>query len=181
MSDNIVCNEEVRVIYINDPITPELARDVVLELLRLEALSADRDITMLINSPGGSVQDGLTIIDTMRVLSPDVETINMGTCSSMAALILMSGTKGKRRALPHSRVVLHQPYSGPSETMQASDVSIMAQELARTKNMLCHYVADCTGQPLEAVARDCDRDYHLDAEAAVKYGVVDEIVTRENR
>src|SRR5512144_352399 len=148
------------IIFIGTPIVDEIANLVVAELLLLESEDPDRDISLYINSPGGSVTGGLAIYDTMRFIKPDVVTICMGQAASMAALLLAAGTKGKRFSLPNSRIVIHQP-SVEGIAGQATDVKIYAEELLRTRNLLSHLLADLTGQPFEKTDRDVERDFIL--------------------
>ena len=170
---------ESRVVVLNGEINDETAEQVCVALLELEAENPSRFITIMINSCGGSVTAGWQIIDTIRLIG-NVETVCTGMCASMAALILMSGKKGYRSALPHSRVMLHQPL-GAAQLMTAADFEVTAKELARTKAELFEYISQCTGKTIAQVSEDCDRDKWFSAAEAVEYGVVDRIVTADNR
>jgi ATP-dependent Clp protease protease subunit len=144
------------------------------QLLHLESEEPDKDINLYINSPGGDIPALFAIYDTMQYIKPDVSTIVMGQAASAAAVLLLAGTKGKRYALPHSRVLLHQPYGGVQG--QAVDIEIQAREITRYRKLLEELIAAHTGQPVEKVAKDTDRDYILTAKEAVEYGVVDEVI-----
>ncbi len=170
--------EGTRIIYINGPIDQSIAYYFNTTLLKLEHENSNDDIIVYINSPGGSVIDGLSMIDTMNLISCDVSTICVGMAASMGAMLLMSGTKGKRKILPHSQVLIHQPLSNLGNTFrQASDLEIAAKEVVRTKNTLYEIIHETTGQPYEKIERDCDRDYTLSAIEALEYGIVDEIIS----
>jgi ATP-dependent Clp protease protease subunit len=145
------------------------------QLLHLESEEPDKDINLYINSPGGDITALFAIYDTMQYIKPDVSTIVMGQAASAAAVLALSGTKSKRYALPHARVLLHQPYGGAEG--QAVDIEIQAKEITRYRKLLEELIAEHTGQPLEKVAKDTDRDYILTADEAVAYGVVDEVIT----
>ena len=164
-----------RIIFIGSGIDDQLANVVVAQLLFLESEDPERDIYLYINSPGGVITAGMAIYDTMQFIRPDVATICLGQSASMAAVLLAAGTPGKRRCLPHSRVLLHQPLGGFRG--QASDIEIHAKEILRVKSELNNVLAGHTGQPLEKIARDTDRDFIMTAEESVEYGVVDEILT----
>ena len=166
-----------RIIFLGEPIDSHVANVVVAQLLFLEAEDPKRDIYLYINSPGGSVTDGLAIYDTMRYVKPDVVTIAIGQAASMAAVLLLAGTKGKRYALPNARVLLHQPMGGTQG--QVSDVEIQAKEMMRIKKLLIDVISQHTGQPSEKVEKDIDRDFILVPEEAKKYGVIDEILVRK--
>lgn len=166
---------ERRTVYINDAITREMSAVFNLALLDMEAEAPDRDITVYINSPGGEVTAGLSMVDTMMTVSPDVRTVCVGDASSMAAVILMCGTKGKRQILPHSTVLIHQPIGGTG-MMQAADILIYADTLSKRKNELFCLMAEMTGQSVEKITSDCDRNYTLSASEALEYGIVDSIV-----
>lgn len=169
--------EENRVIYINGEVTADMAFTFNMALLKLEHKSSRADITVYINSPGGSVTDGLSMIDTMNLVSCDVATICVGTAASMGSLLLMSGTKGKRKILPHGNVLIHQPLiNGIQGRTQASDIEIIARDMVRTKNELYEIIHETTGQPLDKIENDCDRDNRLNAQEALEYGIVDEII-----
>lgn len=163
-----------RIVFLGAPITDELANLVIAQLLFLEAEDPDKDIYLYINTPGGLVTAGLAIYDTMQYIKPDVVTICIGQAASMGAVLLAAGTKGKRYALPHSRVLLHQPmggFEGP-----AADVDIHAREILRLREELNQILAKHTGQPIEKIRRDTDRDFYMTGEQAKAYGIVDEVV-----
>jgi ATP-dependent Clp protease protease subunit len=145
------------------------------QLLHLESEDPDKDISIYINSPGGEITGLFAIYDTMQYIKPDVSTICMGQAASAAAVLVLAGTKGKRYALPHSRILLHQPHGGAQG--QAVDIEIQAKEITRYRKLLEELIAEHTGQPLEKVSKDTDRDYILTADEAVAYGVVDEVIT----
>ena len=161
-----------RLVFLTEPITDELAAEVCRQLLYLSAVSRE-DITLVINSPGGSVTAGLAIFDTMRGLNCDVSTVCLGMTASMGAFLLAAGTRGKRYAMPNSEVMIHQVMGGASG--QAVDVQIAAQRMVRMKENLNTLLADFTGQPLERIQVDTDRDYFMTAREAVEYGMVDGI------
>jgi len=164
------------IIFLGTDIDEPVANIVVAELLYLESEDPDREISIYINSPGGSITAGLAIYDTMRFIRPDIVTICMGQAASMAAILLAAGTKGKRFSLPHSRIVIHQP-SVEGIAGQATDVKIYAEELLRTRNLLSHILADLTGQAFEKTDRDVERDFILSPTQAVDYGLVDSVLT----
>lgn len=168
---------ERRTVYINDAIKSEMSAAFNLALLDMEAEAPDRDITVYINSPGGEVTAGLSMVDTMMTVSCDVRTVCVGDASSMAAVILMCGTKGKRQILPHSTVLIHQPVGGTG-MMQAADILIYADTLAKRKSELFRLMAEMTGQSVEKITSDCDRNYTLSASEAMEYGIVDSIVQK---
>lgn len=163
-----------RIIFIGTAINDEEANLVVAQLLYLESEDPDKDINMYINSPGGVVTAGLAIYDTMQYIKPDVSTLCMGQAASMGALLLVSGAKGKRYTLPHSRMLLHQPMGAFSG--QATEIEIQAREILKLREWLNRILAKHTGQDIETIANDTDRDYYMDAEEAVEYGLVDEVV-----
>lgn len=163
-----------RIIFLNEAISDTFASDVIRQLLYLSTVSSE-DITLVINSPGGSVTAGLAIYDTIKGLSCDVSTVCLGMAASMSAFLLAAGTKGKRYAMPNSEVMIHQVMGGASG--QAVDVQIAAHRIGRTKDNLNNLLADFTGQPLERIQLDTDRDYFMSAEEAVEYGMVDGIKT----
>jgi len=165
-----------RVIFIVGPIEDHMANLVVAQLLFLESENPEKDINIYINSPGGAVTAGMGIYDTMQFIKPEVSTICIGQAASMGALLLAGGAKGKRYALPHSRAMIHQPLGGFQG--QASDIEIHAQEILKIREELNRVLAHHTGQSLEQVAEDTDRDNFMDAEAAMKYGLVDEILDK---
>lgn len=164
------------IIFLGTDIDEPVANIVVAELLYLESEDPDREISIYINSPGGSITAGLAIYDTMHFIRPDIVTICMGQAASMAAILLAAGTKGKRFSLPHSRIVIHQP-SVEGIAGQATDVKIYAEELLRTRNLLSHILADLTGQPFEKTDRDVERDFILSPTQAVDYGLIDSVLT----
>lgn len=169
--------EGTRIIYINGAIDDNVAYHFNTTLLKLEQEDADTDIVVYINSPGGSVIAGLSMIDTMNLVSCDISTVCVGMAASMGAMVLMSGEKGKRKILPHSKVLIHQPLQNLGDSFrQASDIEIVAKEASRTKNTLYSIIRDATGQSYEKIEKDCDRDYTLSAKEALEYGLVDEIV-----
>lgn len=162
------------IIFIGSPIDETVANLVIAQLLHLAHENPSKDISMYINSPGGGVQAGLAIYDTMQFIRPDVSTIAVGLSASMAALLLAAGAKGKRFALPNARVMIHQPHGGLEGT--AKDIEISAEEILKTKRLMEKLLAKHTGQPLKIVERDTDRDKWLDAEEAKTYGVVDQVI-----
>ena len=164
-----------RIIFINSEIDDNLASLVVAQLLFLEAEDTDKDISLYINSPGGVVTAGLAIFDTMNYIKPDVSTICIGQAASMGAVLLAAGRKGKRIALPNSRVMIHQPWGGAQG--QASDIMIAAEEIKKTKQTLNQILADTTGNPLKKIEKDTDRNYFLSAKEALEYGLIDKIYT----
>jgi len=166
------------IIFIGMPIDDRVANTVIAQLLFLEAQDAERDIYIYINSPGGHVASGLAIYDTMQYIRPDVHTICMGQAASMGAVLLAAGKKGKRSALPHTRIMIHQP-AGGSEG-QASDIEIYAKEIVRLKDKLLQILAEHTGQPIEKIKADSDRNYFMSAEEAKDYGIIDEVIVRKH-
>lgn len=163
-----------RIIFIGTPINDDVANLVIAQLLFLESEDPDRDINMYINSPGGVVTAGMAIYDTMQYVKPAVSTLCMGQAASMAALLLGAGTEGKRYALPHSRILLHQPMGAFSG--QATEIEIHAREILKLREWLNNILAKHTGKDIEIIARDTDRDYFLDAHEAQEYGLIDEVV-----
>lgn len=168
------------IIFLGTPIEDPVANLVIAQMLFLAAEDAERDISLYINSPGGSITAGLAILDTMRLVEPDIVTYCVGQAASMAAVLLAAGTKGKRYVLPHSRILIHQP-SMSGLAGQATDIDIYAKEILRMRETLNGILAECTGQPIERIARDVDRDYILEAEQAVAYGMVDRIISSRER
>jgi len=162
-----------RIVFLGGEIDDDVANLVVAQLLFLEMENPDAEISLYINSPGGSVTAGMAIFDTMQYIKPNVRTVCVGMAASMGAFLLMAGEKGKRLALPNSEVMIHQPLGGASG--QATDVQIRAEWLLKTKDKMSRLIADMTGQPLEKVAQDVERDYFMSAEEALKYGIIDEI------
>lgn len=165
-----------RIIFLGTPIDDNIASLVIAQLLFLEAEDPDRDIFIYINSPGGIVSSGLAIYDTMRYIRPDVVTTCMGQAASMGALLLAAGTKGKRFALPNSRIMIHQPLGGVEG--QASDIEIHAREIVRLKEKLNAILAEATGQPIEKIVEDTDRNYFMSAEESKVYGIIDDVLTQ---
>lgn len=163
-----------RIIFLGSAVDDHLANLIIAQLLFLEAEEPDRDISIYINSPGGSVTAGLGVVDTMRFVKPDISTICMGQAASMGAVILAAGTKGKRSALPNARILIHQPLGGAQG--QATDIEIHAKEILRMRSVLNQILADSTGQSIERIDNDTDRDYIMSAEEAKKYGVVDRVI-----
>lgn len=163
-----------RIVFLGTPIDDNVANAVIAQLLFLEADDPDKDINVYVNSPGGSVTAGLAIYDTMQFVKPDITTICVGQASSMGALLLAAGTAGKRYALPHSRILLHQPMGGFSG--QASDIDIHAREILRLKQDLNDILQRHTGQDMESLQRDTDRDFFMSTEQAVEYGVIDAVI-----
>ncbi|WP_116065822.1 ATP-dependent Clp endopeptidase proteolytic subunit ClpP [Cohnella phaseoli] len=164
-----------RIIFLGSAIDDQVANSVVAQLLFLAAEDPDKEISMYINSPGGSVSSAFAMYDTMRYIKPEVHTICMGMAASAGAFLLLAGTKGKRFALPSSEIMIHQPSGGAQG--QASDIAITAQKILRTRDKLNRIFADRTGQPLERIEKDMERDYYMTAEEALEYGVIDQIIT----
>jgi ATP-dependent Clp protease protease subunit len=162
-----------RIIFLGDAIDEHVASVIVAQLLFLEAEDANKDISLYINSPGGSVSAGLAIYDTMQFIKPDVSTICIGMAASMGAFLLSSGAKGKRYSLPNAEIMIHQPLGGVRG--QAEDIRIHADHIIKTREKLNKILSDNTGQKLETIEKDTDRDNFLDAEAAVKYGIIDQV------
>lgn len=162
-----------RIIFLGTPINDEVANNVMAQLIFLEYENPEKDITLYINSPGGYVSAGLAIYDTMQHVRPNIATICIGSCASMAAVLLAAGTKDKRYALPHSRIMLHQP-SGAA-TGQSTDIQITAKEIVRTKDTLAEIVAKHTGKAIDEVREKTDRDFYMSPEEAKAFGVIDEI------
>ena len=167
-----------RIVFLGTPVDDQVANAIIAQLLHLDSEDPEQDINLYVNSPGGSVTAGLAIYDTMRFINADVATTALGMAASISAVLLAAGTKGKRNALPNTRVTLHQPWIQGGPGGQASDVEIQARELVRTKRRLNEILAEATGQSFEKVERDTDRDYIMGAEEAVEYGVVDRVVNR---
>ena len=170
-----------RVIFLVGPVTDASANLVVAQLLFLEAENPDQDIHFYINSPGGSVTAGMSIYDTMNFIKPDVSTLCLGQAASMGAFLLSAGAKGKRFALPHSRIMIHQPLISGGLGGQASDIEIHARELLKMKAKLNELLAKHSGQPLEKIERDTDRDNFMSAEEAKSYGLIDQISTNREQ
>ena len=169
-----------RIVFVGGPIDDSLANVVIAQLLFLEAEDPERDIMLYINSPGGMVTAGLAIYDTIQYVKPDVCTICLGQAASMAAVLLAAGAKGKRYALPHSRIMLHQPMGAFQG--QATDVDIQAREIIRLRELLNRILATHTGQPIERIKEDTERDFYMSSEEALTYGLIDKIIEkRENK
>jgi ATP-dependent Clp protease protease subunit len=164
-----------RIVFLGTPIDDNVGNLIMAQLLHLESEDPEKDINLYINSPGGDITSLLAIYDTMQYIKPDVSTIVMGQAAAAAAVLVLAGTRGKRYALPHSRVLLHQPHGGAEG--QAVDIEIQAKEFTRYRRLLEELIARHTGQPLEKVVKDTDRDFILTAPEAVEYGVVDEVIT----
>jgi ATP-dependent Clp protease, protease subunit len=164
------------IIFLGTPVEDIVANLVIAQMLFLAAEDPQRDISLYINSPGGSISAGLAILDTMRFVEPDIVTICVGQAASMAAVLLAAGAKGKRYSLPHSRILIHQP-SMSGLAGQAADIDIYAKEILRMREMLNQILAESTGQNVDRVARDVDRDYIMDPEQAVDYGMIDRVIT----
>ncbi len=168
-----------RIIFIGTPIDDYVANGVIAQMLLLQMEDPKKDIQLYINSPGGSVTDGMAIYDTMRFLSCDIKTYCMGQAASMATVLLAAGTPGKRYALPHSRLMIHQPQGGA--TGQTSDISIAAREILRWKETLNQVLAEHSGQTAERIDKDSDRDYFMTASEAKEYGLVDQVIQFKDR
>ena len=164
-----------RIVFIGGGINADLANSVVAQLLHLEQEDAKKDITIYVNSPGGSVDAGMAIIDTMNFIKPDVSTVCVGMAASMGAMILSAGEKGKRYTLPNSRIMIHQPMTGVEG--QASDILITAEEIIKIKNKLIDMLVKATKQKRDKVEKDMDRDYWMGSEEAKEYGIIDTIIT----
>ncbi len=169
-----------RIVFVGDAIDDDLANLFIAQLLHLEKEDPDKDIDVYINSPGGSVSAGLAMYDCMQVIKPDVSCICMGMAASAAAVLLAGGAKGKRFALPYSRIMIHQPWASGIGG-QATDIEIHAKEILKNKNDLNYILSLHTGQPLEKVTRDTDRDNYMSSEEAKEYGIIDDIITKDKR
>jgi len=165
-----------RIIFLGTAIDDLVANTVIAQLLFLEAEDPKKDIHLYINSPGGSVTAGLAIYDTMQYIKPDVSTICLGQAASMGAFLLAAGAKGKRFALPYSRIMIHQPSGGAQG--QSTDIDIQAKEILRIRQIINEILSKHTGQPIEKIERDTDRDYFMSAQQAKEYGIIDEVMTR---
>ena len=166
-----------RIIFLGTPIDDMVANLIVAQMLLLDSENPEKDIMLYINSPGGSVTAGLAIYDTMQHIRADVQTICLGQAASMGAFLLCSGAKGKRMALPHSRVLIHQPLGGAQG--QATDIEIQAQEILRIKKTLNEIMASNTGQSIKKIEKDTDRDYIMTPQEALEYGMIDKVITKE--
>ncbi|MEB2630646.1 ATP-dependent Clp endopeptidase proteolytic subunit ClpP [Peribacillus frigoritolerans] len=167
-----------RIIMIGEEITDHLANSVVAQLLFLAADAPDKEITIFINSPGGSTSAGFAIYDTMQYIKPDIRTVCTGMAASFGAMLLLAGTKGKRCALPNSEIMLHQPLGGARG--QATEIEISARRILKLKDHINQIISERTGQPIEKVGKDTDRDYFLSANEAKDYGIIDEIIVQDN-
>tara|TARA_Y100001968_G_scaffold319413_1_gene350931 strand:+ start:50 stop:640 length:591 start_codon:yes stop_codon:yes gene_type:complete len=165
-----------RIVFLGEPVTSDSANRIVAQLLFLEADDPDKDIFLYINSPGGSVYDGLGIFDTMQHVKPDIHTVCVGLAASMGAFLLCAGSKGKRSSLRHSRIMIHQPLGGARG--QASDIRIQADEILFIKDKLNKELADRTGQPIERIREDTDRDFYMSPSEAVEYGLIDNVFNK---
>ena len=165
-----------RIVFLGEPVTSDSANRIVAQLLFLEADDPEKDIFLYINSPGGSVYDGLGIFDTMQHVKPDVHTVCVGLAASMGAFLLCSGAKGKRSSLLHSRIMIHQPLGGARG--QASDIRIQADEILFIKDKLNKELSDRTGQPIEKIREDTDRDFYMSPAEAVEYGIIDNVFNK---
>jgi ATP-dependent Clp protease protease subunit len=168
------------IIFLGTPIEDQVANLIIAQMLFLASEDPEKDISLYINSPGGSITAGMAILDTMRLVEPNIVTYCVGQAASMAAVLLACGAKGKRYALPHARVLIHQP-SMSGLAGQASDIDIYAREILRMREILNGILADATGQDVERIARDVDRDYIMEADQAVAYGMVDKIISKRER
>lgn len=166
------------IVFLGSPIDDDVANLVIAQMLFLEADDPDRDVSVYINSPGGSVTAGLAILDTMRFIKPDISTFCVGQAASMAAVLLSAGTKGKRFALPNSRIIIHQPLGGVSG--QAADIDIHAREILRMRETLNGILVGNSGQSMEKISEDTDRDYIMTAERAKDYGLIDEVIAERD-
>jgi ATP-dependent Clp protease protease subunit len=167
-----------RIIFMGEQVQDSMANTVIAQMLFLESEDPDKDINLYINSPGGSVTAGLAIYDTMQYIRPAISTICMGQATSMGALLLAAGAKGKRYTLPHARVMIHQPLGGAQG--QATDIDIQAKEILKIKELIHKILVKHTGQSIEKIRQDTERDYFMDAEEAMRYGIVDRIITERD-
>lgn len=165
-----------RIVFVGTPVNDDIANLIIAQLLFLQSEDPDKDVNLYINSPGGIVTAGMAIYDTMQFLRTPVTTICVGQAASMAALLLASGAKGKRYALPNSRIMIHQPSGGTQG--QATDIEIQAREILKIKDRLNAILSSHTGQPIERIAKDAERDYFMSSEEAKAYGLIDEIITK---
>ena len=165
-----------RIVFLGEPVTSDSANRIVAQLLFLEADDPDKDIFLYINSPGGSVYDGLGIFDTMQHVKPDIHTVCVGLAASMGAFLLCAGAKGKRSSLLHSRIMIHQPLGGARG--QASDIRIQADEILFIKDKLNKELSDRSGQPIERIREDTDRDFYMSPNEAVEYGIIDNVFNK---
>jgi ATP-dependent Clp protease protease subunit len=164
-----------RIIFMGEQVHDDMANIVIAQMLFLESEDPGKDVNIYVNSPGGSVTAGLAIYDTMQYIKPDVATICMGQATSMGAILLAAGTKGKRYALPHARVMIHQPLGGAQG--QATDIDIQAKEILKIKDLVHRILAEHTGQPIKKIREDTERDYFMDSQEALEYGLIDKVIT----
>jgi len=167
-----------RIIFLGEQVHDGMANTIIAQMLFLESEDPDKDINLYVNSPGGSVTAGLAIYDTMQYIRPDIATICMGQATSMGALLLAAGAKGKRYALPHARVMIHQPLGGVQG--QATDIEIQAKEIMKIKDLIHKILVKHTGQTLERIRQDTERDYFMDVQEALRYGIVDRVITERD-
>lgn len=167
-----------RIVFLGSEINDDVANSIVAQLLLLDSENNEKDIMLYINSPGGVITAGMAIYDTMNLIKSDVATICLGDAASMGAFLLCSGAKGKRMALPNSRIMIHQPLGGTQG--QATDIEIEAKEILRMKNMLIEIIAQNSGQPFDKVKEDCERDHFLSAQEALEYGLIDKVVQKNS-
>ena len=167
---------EERIVFLQGTIDDDLANTVVAQLIYLESEDPNQDISMYINSPGGVITSGLAIYDTMNYIKPDVKTICIGQAASMAAILLAAGTKGKRYSLPTSRIMIHQPLGGTQG--QSTDIQIQAQEILRLRQINDQILADATGQDIQKISEDCERDFFMSPQEAKDYGLIDNIINK---
>ena len=165
------------IVFIGTPIDDNVANLVIAQMLFLAAEDPQRDISLYINSPGGVTTSGMAILDTMNLVEPDIVTYCIGQAASMAAILLAAGKRGKRYSLPYARVLIHQPHASGLGG-QAADIDIQARDILRTREVINKIMADATGQPLEKIERDMDRDYIMDSRKALEYGIIDRVITR---
>jgi ATP-dependent Clp protease, proteolytic subunit ClpP len=165
-----------RIIFLGTPINDAVANSIIAQMLFLAADDPEKDISLYINSPGGSITAGMAIYDTMQFIKPDVSTICIGMAASMGAFLLAAGAKGKRLALPNSEIMIHQPLGGAEG--QASDIEIRARRILRMRDRLNHILSELTGQPLKRIEKDTDRDYFMTAQEAKEYGIVDQVIQK---
>ncbi|MGG3507570.1 ATP-dependent Clp endopeptidase proteolytic subunit ClpP [Paenibacillus lautus] len=165
-----------RIVFVGAAIDDAIANSIIAQLLFLAAEDPEKDIHMYINSPGGSVSAGFGIYDTMQIIKPQVNTICTGFAASYGAILLLAGAKGKRLALPNSEIMIHQPHGGAQG--QATDIAISAKRILKTREKLAHIISERTGQPVDRVEKDMERDYFMSAEEAKEYGIIDDIVTK---
>ncbi len=171
---------EDRIVFVTGEITDDTANVVVAQLIYLEGKDPKKDISMYINSPGGSISAGMAILDTMKYISCDISTICVGMCASMGAVLLASGTKGKRFSLPNGEIMIHQPLTTGMQG-QATDIEIASKHLQKLKSKLHEILSEATGQTIEKIAQDCERDNYMSADEAKTYGLIDEVITKRQQ